>query len=70
MAERRKVQNGAPTNNLVRSAYVEGNAKVFPLILDLYLAQGSVVADVTYGKGAFLAQCDPWEVRTSGNRYS
>ena len=53
MAERRRVQNGAPTNDLVRSAYVEGNAKVFPLILSLYVAEGSTVADVTYGKGAF-----------------
>ena len=67
MAERRKVQNGAPTNNLVRSAYVEGNAKVFPLILDLYLAQGSVVADVTYGKGAFWRNVTPgkYELRAT-----
>ena len=53
MAGPRKVQNGAPTNDLVRSAYVDGNAKVFPLILGLYVAEGSIVADVTYGKGAF-----------------
>ena len=52
MAERRRVQNGAPTNDLVRSAYVNGNTKVFPLILGLYVAEGSIVADVTYGKGA------------------
>lgn len=30
-----------------------GNAKVFPLILGLYVAKGSTVADVTYGKGVF-----------------
>lgn len=32
---RRKVQNGEPTNNLIVSAHVEGNADVFPLILNL-----------------------------------
>lgn len=50
---RRKVVNGAPTNDLVLSAYVDGNEKVFPKILDLYVSKGSVVADVTYGKGVF-----------------
>ena len=53
MAERRRVQSGFPTNDLIRSAYVEPNSKVFPLILGLYVSRGSIVADVTYGKGAF-----------------
>ena len=53
MVGRRRVQNGAPTNDLVLSAHVDGNAQVFPSILDLYVAKGSVVADVTYGKGTF-----------------
>lgn len=61
MTERRKVQNGSPTNNLVRSAYVAANAKVFPLILGLYVAPGSIVADVTYGKGAFWRDVPPGE---------
>lgn len=52
-APRRKVRNGAPTNDLVRSAFAEGNDRVFPLILGLYVKPGSVVADVTYGKGVF-----------------
>ena len=59
MIERRIVRNGGPTNDLVRSAYVEGNAKVFPLILGLYVAEGSIVADVTYGKGAFWRNVVP-----------
>lgn len=50
---RRAVVNGAPTNDLVFSAYIEGNDKVFPKILDLYVAKNSIVADVTYGKGVF-----------------
>lgn len=51
--ERRKVKNGAPTNELVFSAYTEGNDNVFPQILRLYVKPGSTVADVTYGKGVF-----------------
>ena len=47
------VRNGTPTNDLVLSAYALGNSDVFPKILDLYVLPGSVVADVTFGKGAF-----------------
>lgn len=50
---RRKVSKGAPTNNLVFSAFTDGNERAFPRILDLYVKPGSVVADVTYGKGVF-----------------
>ena len=48
---KRVVRNGAPTNDLVLSAYAAANEDVFPKILDLYIAPGSVVADVTYGNG-------------------
>ena len=49
----RRVKNGLPTNDLVLSAYVEGNDKIFPRILDLYVPPKAIVADVTYGKGVF-----------------
>ena len=49
----RTVRNGSPTNDLVVSAHVDGNENVFPKILDLYVKPGSIVADVTYGKGVF-----------------
>ena len=52
-AGRRVVRNGAPTNDLVVTAHVDGNESVFPKILDLYVKAGSMVADVTYGKGVF-----------------
>ncbi len=52
-AGRRVVRNGVPTNDLVLSAYADGNEVVFPKILDIYVKPGSVVADVTYGKGVF-----------------
>ena len=51
--KRRKVYNGKSTNELVHSAYVGGNQDVFPHILQLYVAPGSTVADVTFGKGVF-----------------
>ena len=47
------MRNGQPTNDLVFSAYVDGNENVFPHILGLYVKPGSTVADVTFGKGVF-----------------
>lgn len=53
MTTRRRVRNGKPTNDLIHSAYIEGNDDVFPRILSLYVAPDSTVADVTYGEGVF-----------------
>ena len=50
---KRRVRNGEPTNDLILSAYADGNDRLFPRILDLYITPGSLVADVTYGKGVF-----------------
>lgn len=55
-SEKRRVRNGEATNDLVFSASADGNDRVFPRILDLYVSPGSVVADVTYGKGVFWRQ--------------
>lgn len=49
----RKVPDGEATNNLVFSASAGTNDLVFPDILRLYVAKGSKVADVTFGKGVF-----------------
>lgn len=51
--EKRRVQGGEATTDLVFSAYQANNADVFPHILALHVPPGSVVADVTYGKGVF-----------------
>ena len=51
--KKRKVHRGKPSNKLVKSAYVGGNQDVFPDIMRLYVKPGSIVADVTYGKGVF-----------------
>ena len=51
--DNRSVRNGKPTNDLVLSVFADGNDRAFPRILGLYVSPGSVVADVTYGKGVF-----------------
>ena len=56
---KRVVHNGSPSNDLVLSAYSAANEDVFPKILDLYVAPGSTVADVTYGKGVFWNRVSP-----------
>ena len=59
---KRTVKNGEPSNDLVLSAYFESSEVLFPKILALYVAPGSVVADVTFGKGVF------WR-RVPANKY-
>jgi hypothetical protein len=50
---RRRVQGGVATSDVVVSAAVGPNADVFPSILQLHVPSGSVIADVTYGRGSF-----------------
>ncbi len=47
------------TSDVVLSASVGGNDEVFPDVLKLHVARGSVVADVTFGKGVFWKRVDP-----------
>jgi len=49
----KRVQGGEATTDVVVSAYVAPNDEVFAEIAKLHLPEGGVVADVTYGKGAF-----------------
>jgi hypothetical protein len=49
----RKSPAGISTNQLVFTAYQGTNDDVFPHVISLYVAPGSTVADVTYGKGVF-----------------
>jgi hypothetical protein len=53
MSQKRKSPAGVATNELVFTAYQGTNNEVFPHVLSLYIAPGSTVADVTYGKGVF-----------------
>lgn len=52
-ARKRKSPDGLATSKVICSAHVATNADVFPLVLDLHVAPGSLVADVTCGKGIF-----------------
>jgi hypothetical protein len=56
---KRKSPDGQSTNDLVFSAYQDGNEAIFPHILKLYVECGSRIADVTYGKGVFWRKVDP-----------
>jgi hypothetical protein len=56
--EKKRTARGVSTSDLVMSAYVSDNADVFPKILSLYVPEGSVIADVTYGKGVFWRNVD------------
>lgn len=54
----KRVNGGIATNDLIFSAYQATNSSVFPLILALYVPEGSLIADVTYGKGIFWSNVD------------
>ncbi len=49
----KRTQGGVATTDVVLSAYIGGNAEVFPQLLALHVPEGSTVADVTWGKGVF-----------------
>lgn len=49
----RKSPAGISTNQLVFTASQGTNEDVFPQVISLYVAPGSTVADVTYGRGVF-----------------
>lgn len=53
---KRKSPAGRATNDLVFTASQAGNDDVFPQILSLYVVPGSIVADVTFGRGVFWKQ--------------
>jgi len=56
---KRRVQGGIATTDVVLSARVDDNSIIFPDVLKLHVPLGSVVADLTYGKGVFWRNVDP-----------
>lgn len=54
----KRVASGITTTDLVFSAHIGQNCDIFPKILSLFVQEGSVVADVTYGKGVFWKKVD------------
>ncbi len=67
---RRRVRNGEATNDLILSACADGNDRLFPRVLDLYVKPGSAIADVTYGKGVFWRRIpsDRYDLRATDIR--
>jgi len=57
-SDKKRVQGGVSTTDVVMSASVSGNSDVFPNILKLHVAPGSKIADVTYGGGVFWKNVD------------
>jgi len=55
---KKRVQGGVCTADVTMSAFVAGNADVFPKILDLHVPFRSKIADVTYGSGVFWKNVD------------
>lgn len=51
--QKKRVVNGRSSTDLIFSSYTCNNEDIFPLILSLYVPAGSIIADVTYGKGVF-----------------
>lgn len=66
----KRVARGVATNELIFSAYQATNHEVFPHILKLYVPEGSLVADVTYGKGVFWkdVSADAYDLRPTDLR--
>lgn len=64
---KRKSPDGVSTSDVTVSAHVARNADVFPQILDLHVPAGSLIADVTWGKGVFWQQVpkDRYKVNAS-----
>lgn len=63
----RRKQGGEATSAVIRSAIVGGNDQIFPSILDLHVPVGSVVADVTFGRGVFWKAVDRSRYRVLGS---
>jgi len=57
--DKKRVQGGEATTKLVLSAHQGNSNELFPKILALHVPEGSVVADVTFGKGVFWRDVPP-----------
>ncbi|MBN1876389.1 MAG: site-specific DNA-methyltransferase [Anaerolineae bacterium] len=58
-----RVQGGKTTTDLIMSAFVGTNDVLFLDILKLHVPKGSLVADVTYGRGVFWRNVSPTDYR-------
>ncbi len=54
-----RTQGGVATTDVLCSAHTGDNSRLFAQVMALHVPRGSVVADVTYGKGVFWKLVDP-----------
>lgn len=54
-----RIQSGESTSDVIMSAQVGDNSALFAAILELHVEDGAVIADVTFGKGAFWKCVEP-----------
>ncbi|MFS2263164.1 DNA methyltransferase [Vibrio vulnificus] len=54
----KRTQSGETTSDLILSSHTGTNDDLFPKILQLFVKEGSTIADVTYGKGVFWKKVD------------
>lgn len=52
-SENKRSQGGIATTDVIVSAHLDNNDKVFSDILSLYVPKGATIADVTFGQGVF-----------------
>jgi hypothetical protein len=58
LVQKKRIQGGIATSDVIMSAHLSGNAEVFPKILALHVPIGSKIADVTFGAGVFWKNVD------------
>ena len=56
--DKKRVQGGEASSDVVHSAHHGGNEDLFPRILRLHVPIGARIADVTFGKGVFWKRVD------------
>jgi len=54
-----RTQRGSATSKLIVSALVGDNDELFAALMQLHVKPGTLVADVTYGKGVFWKRIEP-----------
>lgn len=55
---KRKSPDGETRTDATLSAFVGGNAEIFPSILNLHVEEGAKIADCTFAKGVFWKKVD------------
>jgi len=55
----RRIQGGTSSTDVITSCHLGDNSGIFPDILQLHVPRGSVVADITFGRGVFWKGVSP-----------